>query len=85
LDSGKKLTTIFVTHDHPDHFFSLDLLIESFPNAQIVAHAVVAKDMERSIPLKFQRWQRASAPTRRAAGWFRPLFRWTKLRLKDTL
>jgi hypothetical protein len=21
LDSGKKLTTIFVTHDHPDHFF----------------------------------------------------------------
>ena len=48
LDSGKKLTTIFVTHDHPDHFFSLDLLIDSFRNARIVAHAVVAKDMERS-------------------------------------
>jgi glyoxylase-like metal-dependent hydrolase (beta-lactamase superfamily II) len=36
LDSGRKLTTIFVTHDHPDHFFSLDLLIDSFPNARIV-------------------------------------------------
>src|SRR5262249_57489802 len=23
LDSGKKLATIFVTHDHPDHFFRL--------------------------------------------------------------
>jgi glyoxylase-like metal-dependent hydrolase (beta-lactamase superfamily II) len=67
LDSGKKLATIFVTHDHPDHFFSLDLLIESFPNAEIVAHAVVAKDMERSIPLKFQRWAEgigANAPRR---------------------
>jgi len=28
LDSGKKLITIFVTHDHPDHFFSLDLLLD---------------------------------------------------------
>jgi glyoxylase-like metal-dependent hydrolase (beta-lactamase superfamily II) len=67
LDSGKKLTTIFVTHDHPDHFFSLDLLTDSFPNARIVAHAVVAKDMERSIPLKFQRWAEgigANAPRR---------------------
>jgi glyoxylase-like metal-dependent hydrolase (beta-lactamase superfamily II) len=66
LDSGKKLTTIFVTHDHPDHFFSLDLLIESFPNAQIVAHAVVAKDMERSIPLKFQRWAEGNRRQRAA-------------------
>src|SRR6201987_5405090 len=67
LDSGKKLITIFVTHDPPDHFFRLDLLIDSFPNARIVAHAVVAKDMERSIPLKFQRWAEgigANAPRR---------------------
>jgi glyoxylase-like metal-dependent hydrolase (beta-lactamase superfamily II) len=64
LDSGKKLTTIFVTHDHPDHLFSLDLLIESFPNAQIVAHAVVAKDMERSIPALGRRHRR-----QRAAPW----------------
>jgi len=50
------LAGIALTHDHPDHFFSLDLLTDSFPNARIVAHAVVARDMERSIPLKFQRW-----------------------------
>src|SRR5260370_14176788 len=42
LDSGNKLTTIFVTHDHPDHFFSLAPLIESFPNAHIAPHAFVA-------------------------------------------
>ena len=35
LDSGKKLTTIFVTHDHPDHFLQsrpADRLIPERPD-----------------------------------------------------
>lgn len=56
LDSGKKLTTIFVTHDHPDHFFGLDVLSDAFPDAKIVALPIVVKDMTRSVPIKFARW-----------------------------
>lgn len=56
LDIGKNLTHIFVTHDHPDHFFSMDVLAEAFPDAQIVAHPVVTADIWRSLPFKVRRW-----------------------------
>ncbi len=56
LDSGKNLTHIFVTHDHPDHFFSMDVLEEAFPNAEIVAHPTVVADIWRSLPFKVVRW-----------------------------
>jgi glyoxylase-like metal-dependent hydrolase (beta-lactamase superfamily II) len=56
LDSGKNLTHIFVTHDHPDHFFSMDVLAEAFPGAEIVAHPTVVEDIWRSLPLKVIRW-----------------------------
>lgn len=56
LDSGKHLQTIVITHDHPDHFFGLDVLADAFPDARIVANPVAARDMARSIPIKFKRW-----------------------------
>jgi len=56
LDSGKRLTHIFVTHDHPDHFFSMDVLQEAFPDAEIVAHPTVVADIWRSLPFKIRRW-----------------------------
>jgi glyoxylase-like metal-dependent hydrolase (beta-lactamase superfamily II) len=56
LDSGRHLDTIVITHDHPDHFFGLDVLADAFPDAKIVANPVAAKDMARSIPIKFKRW-----------------------------
>lgn len=56
LDSGKTLKAIIITHDHPDHFFGLDVLQDAFPKAQIIAHPVAVKDMTRSIPIKFERW-----------------------------
>jgi glyoxylase-like metal-dependent hydrolase (beta-lactamase superfamily II) len=56
LESGKTLKTIYVTHDHPDHFFSLDVLAEAFPDAQIVSNQTVVDDIWRSIPAKLKRW-----------------------------
>jgi glyoxylase-like metal-dependent hydrolase (beta-lactamase superfamily II) len=34
---GKKLTTIYITHGHGDHWFALGTLLERFPNARAVA------------------------------------------------
>lgn len=42
-ESGKRLTTIFVTHGHFDHFFGLERLLERFPDARAVAVPAVAK------------------------------------------
>ena len=56
LETGKHLDTVIITHDHPDHFFGLDLILDTFPNARAVAAPEVVKDMWRSIPLKFKRW-----------------------------
>jgi glyoxylase-like metal-dependent hydrolase (beta-lactamase superfamily II) len=56
LESGKELETIFVTHDHPDHFFSMEVVTQAFPNAKVVAHPTVVADIWRSLPLKVKRW-----------------------------
>jgi glyoxylase-like metal-dependent hydrolase (beta-lactamase superfamily II) len=34
---GKTLTTIFITHGHPDHYFGIDVLAERFPGVRVVA------------------------------------------------
>jgi glyoxylase-like metal-dependent hydrolase (beta-lactamase superfamily II) len=56
LDSGRTLETIFVTHDHPDHFFAMEVLTQAFPNARVVAHPTVVEDIWRSLPFKVRRW-----------------------------
>ncbi|WP_408590737.1 MBL fold metallo-hydrolase [Novosphingobium sp.] len=56
LDSGKHLTTVFVTHDHPDHFFAMEVIKDAFPDVKIVAHPVVVADIWRSLPFKVKRW-----------------------------
>jgi len=62
LDSGRHLATVFVTHDHPDHYFSMDVIAEAFPDAQIVAHPIVVADIWRSLPLKVKRWSPMLGP-----------------------
>jgi len=56
LESGKSLETIFVTHDHPDHFFSVEVLTDAFPDAHVIASAQVVEDIWKSIPIKLKRW-----------------------------
>ncbi|WP_431972671.1 MBL fold metallo-hydrolase [Nocardia sp. bgisy134] len=47
--SGKRLTTIFVTHGHSDHYFGLQRLLDRFPEARPVAVASVAAHIAASI------------------------------------
>jgi len=37
IDLGKNLTHIFVTHSHPDHYFSASVFLDAFPNAEFIA------------------------------------------------
>lgn len=56
LETGKNLTTIYVSHDHPDHFWGMQVVMDAFPQARVVSHPQVVKDIWRSIPFKITRW-----------------------------
>jgi glyoxylase-like metal-dependent hydrolase (beta-lactamase superfamily II) len=40
-ESGKKLTMIYITHGHGDHFFGLNTILAAFPDARAVTAAAV--------------------------------------------
>jgi glyoxylase-like metal-dependent hydrolase (beta-lactamase superfamily II) len=52
-ESGKNLTTIYVTHAHGDHFFGVRLLLDKFPDAKAVATASVVAGIEDQIKPEF--------------------------------
>ncbi len=37
LESRRNLTTVYITHPHPDHYFGIAVLKQAFPNARFVA------------------------------------------------
>lgn len=37
LETGRRLTTIYITHAHPDHYFGVGTVAEAFPEARVVA------------------------------------------------
>src|SRR5215467_3092260 len=53
--SGKNLTTIYVTHAHGDHFFGLKLLLDKFPNAKAIATAPVVSGIKNQIKPEFMK------------------------------
>jgi glyoxylase-like metal-dependent hydrolase (beta-lactamase superfamily II) len=47
--SGKNLTTIYATHGHGDHFFGVNTIRRSFPNARFVARREAIAVMQRQL------------------------------------
>lgn len=56
LESKKNLTTIYITHDHPDHYFGLAVLHAAFPHARLVALPATARDIRRTARAKVAQW-----------------------------
>jgi glyoxylase-like metal-dependent hydrolase (beta-lactamase superfamily II) len=55
--SGKHLSTIYITHAHPDHFFGLAVVHAAFPDARILAHSTVAAEMHAAWQPKHDEWK----------------------------
>jgi len=54
--SGRKLTTIYVSHSDPDYYFGLDVLRAAFPQARIVATPETVAAIAASMKGKRAHW-----------------------------
>ncbi|MFG2730531.1 MBL fold metallo-hydrolase [Streptomyces canus] len=54
--TGKKLTTIYITHDHADHYLGFGPLLERFPEAKCVALPHVIECMKESMQTQIEQW-----------------------------
>jgi glyoxylase-like metal-dependent hydrolase (beta-lactamase superfamily II) len=52
----KNLTTVYVTHFHPDHYFGLVVIRKEFPKARIVALPSAVADIKRTWKEKVDQW-----------------------------
>jgi glyoxylase-like metal-dependent hydrolase (beta-lactamase superfamily II) len=66
LDSGKTLTTVFVSHGDPDFYFGAEALADAFPDATFVATPPVIDHIAHSYEGKLAAWAAlgANLPTR---------------------
>ncbi|WP_217562202.1 MBL fold metallo-hydrolase [Streptomyces sp. GbtcB6] len=57
LDSGKKLTTVFVSHGDPDFYFGAEVIADAFPDAEFVATPIVVEHIRHSYEGKLKAWE----------------------------
>jgi len=57
LESKKNLTTVYVTHPHPDHYFGLVVIRQAFPNAKFVALPRVVDGIKGSWEGRVKAWK----------------------------
>lgn len=65
--SGKRLTTIFISHGDPDFYFGLDVLTRAYPEAKVLATPATVAYIEKTRAPKLAYWGpilKDSAPAR---------------------
>jgi glyoxylase-like metal-dependent hydrolase (beta-lactamase superfamily II) len=55
--SNKTLTTVYVTHAHPDHYFGFVAIKAAFPEAKLVALPATIADIEKTWAAKVKQWK----------------------------
>ena len=56
LDSGKNLTTIYVSQADPDYYFGAEVLKAIFPEAKVLTSPAVLEKLEAKLPAKVAFW-----------------------------
>lgn len=54
--TGKRLTHVYASHFHPDHYFTMGVLEQAFPEAQMVALPSVVRDIAFTLADKRDTW-----------------------------
>lgn len=54
--TGKKLTTVYISHSDPDFYFGLDVIKAAFPEAKIIASPGTIKDINATKDGKVAYW-----------------------------
>ncbi|ETT50186.1 MBL fold metallo-hydrolase [Paenibacillus sp. FSL H7-689] len=65
-ETGKKLTTVYISHKDPDYYFGLSVIREAFPDAKIVATPATVEGIKETIQVKNEYWNpilKENAPT----------------------
>jgi glyoxylase-like metal-dependent hydrolase (beta-lactamase superfamily II) len=57
IETGRNLTTVYVTHAHPDHYFGFGVIKQAFPHARIVALPSVVKGIQATAESKVKQWK----------------------------
>jgi len=55
-DSGKQLTTIYISHGDPDYYFGLDTLTRAYPKAKVLASQATVAHIKQTMAAKFAYW-----------------------------
>jgi glyoxylase-like metal-dependent hydrolase (beta-lactamase superfamily II) len=55
-NSGKHLTTIYISHGDPDYYFGLQTLTEAFPHAKVLASPHTVAHIEKTMTDKLAYW-----------------------------
>lgn len=56
LESKKTLTTVYITHGHPDHYFGLGVIKQAFPKAKLVALPTTVAEIKKTANDKVKQW-----------------------------
>jgi len=56
-ETGKKLSAIYITHEHPDHFLGLEVFKDAFPDVRILANSKVVDRINKIYPAKLRKWK----------------------------
>jgi glyoxylase-like metal-dependent hydrolase (beta-lactamase superfamily II) len=57
LDSGKTLTTVFISHADPDFYWGAEVIADAFPDAQLLATPLVIEHIAAAYEGKLKAWE----------------------------
>jgi glyoxylase-like metal-dependent hydrolase (beta-lactamase superfamily II) len=57
LDSGKTLTTVFISHADPDFYWGAEVIADAFPDAELVATPLVIDHIRAAYEGKLAAWE----------------------------